>query len=145
MIKSSKESAHSRFSFFGEFNLSTKLITNHGFLFSTVFIGTQMATGGAQKVLLDQACWFHARGHKVAVVFFYDKENLHEKWQANVEFPILVMTSYKKGLGNVLINLRSSAFTNDYDFSAATLILVPIVSTLLASAVPEITLFSDIN
>jgi aminopeptidase N len=28
---------------------------------------------------------------------------------------------YKRGAGNVWINLRSSAFTNDYDFSAATL------------------------
>ena len=28
---------------------------------------------------------------------------------------------YKKGTGNILLNLRSSAFTNDYDFSAATL------------------------
>ena len=28
---------------------------------------------------------------------------------------------YKKGGGNVLLNLRSSAFTNDYDYSAATL------------------------
>lgn len=28
---------------------------------------------------------------------------------------------YKRGQGNLLLNLRSSAFTNDYDFSAATL------------------------
>lgn len=31
---------------------------------------------------------------------------------------------YGKGVGNILINLRSSAFTNDYDFSAATLTAV---------------------
>ncbi len=31
---------------------------------------------------------------------------------------------YKKGLGNILLNVRSSAFTNDYDFSAATLTTV---------------------
>ena len=28
---------------------------------------------------------------------------------------------YKKGIGNILLNFRSAAFTNDYDFSAATL------------------------
>lgn len=31
---------------------------------------------------------------------------------------------YRRGLGNILLNLRSSAFTNDYDFSAATLTMV---------------------
>ena len=31
---------------------------------------------------------------------------------------------YKKGVGNILLNLRSSAFTNDYDFSAATITVV---------------------
>lgn len=31
---------------------------------------------------------------------------------------------YRKGTGNILLNLRSSAFTNDYDFSAATLTMV---------------------
>lgn len=31
---------------------------------------------------------------------------------------------YKKGIGNIWLNLRSSAFTNDYDFSAATITAV---------------------
>lgn len=31
---------------------------------------------------------------------------------------------YKRGVGNILINLRSNAFTNDYDFSAATITTV---------------------
>lgn len=66
-------------------------------------VGTQMATGGAQKVLLDQAGWFHAQGHKVSVVFFYDKENLHERWQSNAAFPIVNLEAFQKGAG-VLAN-----------------------------------------
>ena len=31
---------------------------------------------------------------------------------------------YKRGAGNIVLNLRSSAFTNDYDFSAATITVV---------------------
>lgn len=62
-------------------------------------VGTQMATGGAQKVLLDQAGWFHAQGHKVFAVFFYDKENLHERWQSNAAFPIVNLEAFQKGAG----------------------------------------------
>ncbi|MBV5323523.1 hypothetical protein JZU51_02020, partial [bacterium] len=36
---------------------------------SILLLGTQIATGGAQKVLLDQAHWFYARGYKVTAVF----------------------------------------------------------------------------
>jgi glycosyltransferase involved in cell wall biosynthesis len=63
---------------------------------SILFFGTQIATGGAQKSLLDQADWFQSRGHKVAVVFFYDKENLHSKWQAESSYPIHIMSSHQK-------------------------------------------------
>jgi glycosyltransferase involved in cell wall biosynthesis len=66
---------------------------------SILFFGTQIATGGAQKSLLDQANWFQARGHKVTVAFFYDKENLHRKWQEGASYPIHVITSYQKWLG----------------------------------------------
>jgi len=66
---------------------------------SILFFGTQIATGGAQKSLLDQANWFHAHGHKVTVAFFYDKENLHGKWQQNVGYPIHVIASCQNWIG----------------------------------------------
>lgn len=66
---------------------------------SILLVGTQMATGGAQKVLLDQAGWFHTQGHKVTAVFFYDKENLHGRWQSNAAFPIVNLEAFKKGAG----------------------------------------------
>lgn len=65
--------------------------------FSILLVGTQMATGGAQKVLLDQAGWFHARGNKVSAVFFYDRENLHGRWQSQVAFPIVDLQAFRKG------------------------------------------------
>ncbi len=58
-----------------------------------------MATGGAQKVLLDQAQWFHARGHKVIVAFFYDRDNLHEKWRNAFSFPIYNLNAIQKKRG----------------------------------------------
>jgi glycosyltransferase involved in cell wall biosynthesis len=66
---------------------------------SILLVGTQMATGGAQKVLLDQAGWFHVQGHKVSAVFFYDKENLRERWQSNAAFPIINLEAFRKGAG----------------------------------------------
>lgn len=60
-----------------------------------------MATGGAQKVLLDQAGWFHARGYKASAVFFYDRENLHERWQSQSAFPIVNLHAFKKSAGMV--------------------------------------------
>jgi glycosyltransferase involved in cell wall biosynthesis len=72
---------------------------------SILLLGTQMATGGAQKVLLDQAKWFHQRGHKVVVAFFYDKEGFHSKWQAVSDFPIIDLKAVQiwKGNGILLI------------------------------------------
>jgi len=48
-----------------------------------------MAVGGAPRVLLTQAQWFHERGYRVTVAFFYDKENLQERWQAENPFPVV--------------------------------------------------------
>lgn len=59
---------------------------------SILLFGTQMAIGGAQKVLLDQARWFHAHGHRVTAVFFYDKQGLHNVWQERLGIPLLTMT-----------------------------------------------------
>jgi hypothetical protein len=39
--------------------------------FSILLIGTQMAIGGAQRGLLDQARWFKSQGCGVAVAFFF--------------------------------------------------------------------------
>jgi glycosyltransferase involved in cell wall biosynthesis len=56
-----------------------------------------MATGGAQRVLLDQARWFHSHGHHVVAAFFYDKENLCLQWQQANSFPIHDLRSYESG------------------------------------------------
>jgi glycosyltransferase involved in cell wall biosynthesis len=70
---------------------------------SILLLGTQMATGGAQKVLLDQAKWFHQHGHKVVVAFFYDKEGLHSRWQAASEFPIIDLKAFQMWKGNGIL------------------------------------------
>ena len=67
--------------------------------FSILLIGTQMAIGGAQRGLLDQARWFKQQGCDVTVAFFYDKEHLHEKWKQAVDFPIHNLHSYQPGAG----------------------------------------------
>lgn len=58
-----------------------------------LFFGTQMAIGGAQKLLLDQARWFHDHGHDVTAVFFYDKQGLQQRWQNGLGFPLLTLAS----------------------------------------------------
>lgn len=71
---------------------------------SILLLGSQMATGGAQKVLLDQALWFHEHGHKVTVIFLYDKEGLQAKWQAASPFPIISLGAFQgrgKGIRNI--------------------------------------------
>lgn len=62
-----------------------------------------MAMGGAQKVLLDQAGWFSVQGYEVKAVFFYDRENLHERWSSQAAFPILNLKAYRKG-ANIVVN-----------------------------------------
>jgi glycosyltransferase involved in cell wall biosynthesis len=70
---------------------------------SILLLGTQMATGGAQKVLLDQAKWFHQHGHKVVVAFFYDKEGFLSRWQAASEFPIIDLKAVQIWRGNGIL------------------------------------------
>ena len=48
-----------------------------------------MTIGGAQRVLLTQAAWFHAQGYRVVAAFFYDKDNLRENWNAKYPFPVV--------------------------------------------------------
>ena len=72
---------------------------------SILLLGTQMAVGGAQKVLLDQAGWFHKQGHKVLAAFIYDKENLQPKWQAASKFQIINLKSFQNGWGGIVNGL----------------------------------------
>jgi glycosyltransferase involved in cell wall biosynthesis len=67
--------------------------------FSILFLGTQMAVGGAQRVLLDQADWFHAQGHRVVVAFLYDRDGLHESWQAPRSYPVYDLGALRPGTG----------------------------------------------
>ena len=41
-----------------------------------LLFGSQITTGGAQRVLLDQADWFQSRGFAVSAVFYYDKDEI---------------------------------------------------------------------
>lgn len=68
--------------------------------YSIVLLGTQMAVGGAQKLLLEQALWFQSHGHKVSVLFFYDRDNLHKKWMETYPFEIQNLEAFdKKAVG----------------------------------------------
>ena len=73
---------------------------------SILLIGTQMAIGGAQRGLFDQAHWFKSHGCKVVVAFFYDKEGFYEKWQQDVDFPIHNLHAYERGAGFLGQSLR---------------------------------------
>ena len=67
--------------------------------FSILLIGTQMAIGGAQRGLFDQAHWFKSHRCKVVVAFFYDKEGFHEKWSQTVDFRVYNLQAYERGAG----------------------------------------------
>jgi len=60
---------------------------------SILFVGTQMALGGAQRLLLDQARWFDGHGHRVVAAFLYDKQGLAHEWSAGLGFPLLTLSS----------------------------------------------------
>jgi glycosyltransferase involved in cell wall biosynthesis len=56
---------------------------------SILFLGSQMAVGGAQRVLFTQAQWFHENGYRVTAAFFYDKEGLKSKWVSSYPFQVI--------------------------------------------------------
>jgi glycosyltransferase involved in cell wall biosynthesis len=60
-----------------------------------------MAVGGAQRVLLDQADWFHAHGHRVVAAFFYDRDGLQQEWQSRCSYPLYNLEAFKPGVGNL--------------------------------------------
>ncbi len=64
---------------------------------SILFLGTQMTVGGAQHVLLTQALWFHEKGYRVTVAFFYDKEHLRETWNTEYPFPVIDLRAREPG------------------------------------------------
>ena len=76
--------------------------------FPVLFLGSQMATGGAQRVLLDQAGWFHHQGYHVTVAFFYDREKMGEKWYAAYPFPVIDLKAWRTrgGIANPFRLLR---------------------------------------
>lgn len=58
-----------------------------------------MAVGGAQKVLLDQAAWFHAHDYRVSVLFLYDRDGLYSKWRETYPFLIHNLEVFRPGSG----------------------------------------------
>jgi hypothetical protein len=58
------------------------------------------------------------------VYLINDKEWGYRKVNSQLHAGLEHNYKYKRGAGNILIDLRSSAFTNDYDFSAASLCTV---------------------
>ena len=64
-----------------------------------VLFGSQITVGGAQRVLLDQAEWFYARGWDVQAVFFYDKDGLLREWSERYPFPVTALSVYQRGAG----------------------------------------------
>jgi hypothetical protein len=58
-----------------------------------------MTTGGAQKILLDQAAWFYARGYPVSTAFLYDRDGLHTAWRGTYPFPIHNLEAFQSNAG----------------------------------------------
>jgi len=52
-------------------------------------------------VLLDQADWFHAHGHSVAAVFFYDRDGLQQQWQGKRPYKLYNLKAFKRGVGTL--------------------------------------------
>ncbi len=75
--------------------------------FRILFLGVQMATGGAQRVLLLQAEWFYEHGYPVTAAFLYDKENLLPVWRSQYSFPIHDL-GFASPTDNVLVQILSS-------------------------------------
>jgi glycosyltransferase involved in cell wall biosynthesis len=54
-----------------------------------LFLGTQMAVGGSQHVLLTLARWFHQHEYRVVVAFLYDRDGLYQQWRSTEPFPVI--------------------------------------------------------
>ncbi len=76
---------------------------------SILLLGTQITVGGAQRVLLTQAEWFHASGYSVTAAFFYDKDNTRTQWASAYPFPVIDLGAWqpeKSILKNMYLLLR---------------------------------------
>ena len=71
-----------------------------------LFLGTQMAVGGAQKVLFMQADWFHVQGYNVLTAYFYDKENFNFEWTSKYPYPVIDLQSWQNGANPFKNGLR---------------------------------------
>lgn len=60
-----------------------------------------MAFGGAQTLLLDQAVWFKGQGHKVTAAFFYDRDDLYDKWKTLYDFSLVDLNAFDKTAGRI--------------------------------------------
>lgn len=68
---------------------------------NTLFLGTQMAVGGAQSMMLAQTTWFHQQNYPVTAAFFYDKEDLHTKWLSEYRIPIVNFKGWRFGASSL--------------------------------------------
>lgn len=59
-----------------------------------LLLGTNITTGGAQRVLLDLAGWLHAKDIKVTAAFFYDRDGLLSEWQSQFPFDLVCMDAW---------------------------------------------------
>ena len=66
-----------------------------------LFLGSQMAVGGAQMLLFYQAQWFYQQGYRVEVAFLYDRDQLAAEWQARYPFPVRDLRFPRPGTGGV--------------------------------------------
>lgn len=89
-----------------------------------LLLGSQMETGGAQRVLLAQAEWFHKKGYAVTAAFLYDKEGLQELWAGQYGFPIVNLRARLQNTGRLKnlfclagggIRLARRMFSEKYD------------------------------
>lgn len=60
-----------------------------------LLLGSQMAVGGAQHLLLAQLHWFLDRGYRVRAAFFYDKEGLQRRWATEHGFEIIDLQAWR--------------------------------------------------
>lgn len=93
-------------------------------------LGTNITTGGAQKVLLDLAKWFFNQGIDVTAAFFYDRDNLYEEWKSQNSFPIICLDAWSnsdnkiqrfarlaKGWFKLLKNLKHGEYSGILTFT----------------------------
>jgi len=64
-----------------------------------LLLGSQMETGGAQRLLLQQGDWFQSRGWEVTAAFLYDKEGLYDRWQTEHSFRLFNLRARESGAG----------------------------------------------